>query len=978
MQPASPSAPVEYPGPPDFAFPRPPEPAPRPRFPIVAVVAPVLFAVVVYLVTGSALSILFAVLGPLIAFGTVVDSVIAQRRGSASERGRFEAELSEARLAVSRAHDRERIDLGSGALHPAQVLSEGSVDVWRTTLDRGIPVIVGTGTLRSTLSAACRDRGRSDDARVAALARDAAVLQRAPIVVDARHGVAVVGVSPLASSIGHALALQLTAQLSPDRCDLVLAGGHDGPLGWGGMLPHRVTFDDRANATALTARSRGTSGEAETLAAVVALVPELATAPRDCAIVIEVGADGVWLRRHPSLAPQRCEPVVASEAEAVLWAARARSLWARLRIVEGGAGPPAAPFSTLAARVRAVDATPARDLNCAFATDGAGAREVDLVDDGPHALVAGLTGSGKSELLTSWILAMCAARPPGGLDLLLVDFKGGAQFDSLAALPHVVGVMTDLDEATALRALASLRSEIVRRERELRRRGVRSIVELDEAGLSRLVIVVDEFAVVVERIPALHELFVDIAARGRSLGMHLILCTQRVTGVVRESLLANCPLRLCLRVSSTAESTAIISTPHAAAIAPHDRGLVYVCRSGEPPTLARVALARAADIADVAGKWAPRAQHRPWLPPLPRTLRAEALPTTAARGIPFALSDRPELQAQEVVSHDPRADGALVVLGAARSGKSTAVRTLARGWRGRAVSIPSDAASVWDALERSSSLVDGPPAAEGGTLLLLDDVDLAFADLPEEYQPAFLERLERVIRRGREFDVHTIIALTGMTRGFERVIDACEARLELRMGDASGHVRAGEKPATFVADAPPGRGRWRGHAVQVAIADSEGDRARASAGPEEWAPAGATVVVTTRPGLVADALESAFGDGLRVIAIAGLPRLEQPRLGQLVESDPTPVALVGDADCWQANWTLLTGLRSHSELVFDGCTLSEVRAIARTSAPPPPFGRYERAAWSIRPDGSMRRVRLPSAGSPAFPPSAAVPTADGG
>src|SRR5690606_23108114 len=89
---------------------------------------------------------------------------------------------------------------------------------------------------------------------------------------------------------------------------------------------------------------------------------------------------------------------------------------------------------------------------------------VDLVADGPHALVAGTTGSGKSELLVSWVLALAGRIPPDRVSFLLVDFKGGSAFAPLAQLPHVVGVVSDLDPASARRAVESLRAELRRRE----------------------------------------------------------------------------------------------------------------------------------------------------------------------------------------------------------------------------------------------------------------------------------------------------------------------------------------------------------------------------------------------------------------------------------------------------------------------------------------------------------------------------------
>src|SRR5699024_4395074 len=106
-----------------------------------------------------------------------------------------------------------------------------------------------------------------------------------------------------------------------------------------------------------------------------------------------------------------------------------------------------------------------------------GTVQLDLVRDGPHAVVAGTTGSGKSELLLSWVLSLAARYPPGDLAFLLVDYKGGATFAPVVSLPHVLGVLTDLDAATTSRALDSLRAELHRRERILARAGVANLAD---------------------------------------------------------------------------------------------------------------------------------------------------------------------------------------------------------------------------------------------------------------------------------------------------------------------------------------------------------------------------------------------------------------------------------------------------------------------------------------------------------------------
>ena len=244
---------------------------------------------------------------------------------------------------------------------------------------------------------------------------------------------------------------------------------------------------------------------------------------------------------------------------------------------------------------------------------------VDLVADGPHAVVGGVTGSGKSELLVTWIIALCAAHSTRHVSFLLADFKGGTAFDVLADVPHVTGVITDLDGAGARRAIDSLRAEVRWREAELARAGARDILD-PRVDLPRLVIVVDEFAALLGEHPELHAVFTDVAARGRALGMHLMLGTQRPAGVVRESLLANCPLRISLRMTDPADSRAILGTDDAAALPGgySGRGLALVRTAGDPsPRRVRIALSSLSDSQAIgAADDGPR-PRRPWLPELP-------------------------------------------------------------------------------------------------------------------------------------------------------------------------------------------------------------------------------------------------------------------------------------------------------------------------------------------------------------------------
>ena len=200
---------------------------------------------------------------------------------------------------------------------------------------------------------------------------------------------------------------------------------------------------------------------------------------------------------------------------------------------------------------------------------------LDIAVDGPHMLVAGTTGAGKSEFLQTLVSSLALGNAPEALVFVLIDYKGGAAFASAARLPHVTGFLTNLDEHLGNRALVALRAESRYRQRMLADAGCPDIGSYHAAGeprgpLPRLVLVVDEFAVLAERMPDFLNELTDVTRQGRSMGIHLVLATQRPAGVVSEDIRSNMALRVCLRVEDPQDSTAVIEIPDAAAI---DRGL---------------------------------------------------------------------------------------------------------------------------------------------------------------------------------------------------------------------------------------------------------------------------------------------------------------------------------------------------------------------------------------------------------------------
>ncbi|SPM28755.1 type VII secretion protein EccCa [Mycobacterium terramassiliense] len=350
---------------------------------------------------------------------------------------------------------------------------------------------------------------------------------------------------------------------------------------------------------------------------------------------------------------------------------------------------------------------------------------------GPHGLCVGATGSGKSELLRTIALGMMARNSPAALNLLLIDFKGGATFLDLARAPHVAAVVTNLaDEAPLVaRMHDALAGEMDRRQRLLRAARCASVAAYEDTrraggrlgALPTLLIIVDEFSEMLSRHPEFADMFVAIGRLGRSLGIHLLLASQRLDEGRLRGLDAHLSYRVCLKTLSAAESRALLGTLDAYQL-PNTPGAGFLrAGGGEPirfqasfvsgrapaatqtpaPTAAvRVFSTRPAGaVARTSGRDDPATRtvleavldrltghgppaHQVWLPPLGAapaldTLLGDAPAATGGLTAPIGIVDRPFEQCRTPLMVElSGAAGNVAIVGAPRSGKSTALRTL--------------------------------------------------------------------------------------------------------------------------------------------------------------------------------------------------------------------------------------------------------------------------------------------------------------
>lgn len=364
---------------------------------------------------------------------------------------------------------------------------------------------------------------------------------------------------------------------------------------------------------------------------------------------------------------------------------------------------------------------------------------------GPHGLIAGTTGSGKSETIQSYILSLAVNFHPHDVAFLLIDYKGGGMANLFKDLPHLLGTITNLDGAQSMRALASINAEIHRREWLFGQYGVNHInqyqkkFKLGEATepLPHLFLISDEFAELKVNQPDFIKELVSIARVGRSLGVHLILATQKPSGVVDDQIWSNSRFKLALKVADRGDSMEMLRTADAAEITQTGRAYLQVGNnevyelfqtawsgadyqpekdqlgiedhtiylinelgqyevlnedlSGldmaeeikEVPTELDVIvqeinhLHQQEGIAAVAQPWLPPLKERITLDELDKVVPIEAWQKRTAPSVLIGVADIPQAQKQEAVAIDLSKDGNILLYGSPGTGKTTFLQTAA-------------------------------------------------------------------------------------------------------------------------------------------------------------------------------------------------------------------------------------------------------------------------------------------------------------
>ena len=873
---------------------RPPAPESIRRAPQwMSIVAPLLGGVLFAVLLHNPQFLTFALLSPTIAAGTLLGDrrySLRKHRRQLTEHARdvagFDATIASAlrdETVMKRARHPD-----PAAVEHALVNAERWTAPYQATDSDAYLLRVGLADQPSRLQV--RDAGAS--------LRPAGTLSLVPVCLDIRGSIGIVGPRPLRLAIARWFIVQTAIRLSPADVRVCLPSDPEKSedWDWARWLPH---VHDRSPATHATlVIDGGVANRPDDSTGVLCLADNADQLPLRCDVVVgPAGAAGSRVRVTGSASVEE----VIADLPGAAWTDRvARRLSAVVASAEVGGVPQSCTLSDVvggrhqgATDIAAAWSVADGSASTALGMHASGPLVVDLARDGPHALIAGTTGSGKSELLQTLVVGLAAAHPPDELSFVLVDYKGGAAFGDCAVLPHVSGLLTDLDSADTARALASLNAEIVRRERSFARFGARDLGSFRAVAghnaIARLVLVVDEFATMIDELPDFVAGLVDVARRGRSLGIHLVLATQRPGGVISPEIRANTSLRIALRTADEIESIDVVGTAAAAHFSAATPGRAAVRTgseivemqvasvSGPPPDhTPRVELLgpsrslrrreRAPDaetqlsllvtaIATAAQDTGRSAAVPPWLPPLPTVLAP--WPTQPTR-IPFALVDSPSEQGQDRIELDVARGGAVLVAGAAGSGRTSTLLAAAaqaaqrldtERLRIHAVDAAGGGLDPVARLPHCATAIDGtdltavarlveqltmPAAVEEPArhhLVLIDGWD-ALAAASDVFDVG--RTADAVLRLLRSASSGLVLAIVAGDRNllYPRVTSTASELVILRLHESVDYALAGVSPRAVPAWMPPGRGLRRdGRVLQLVAIEPQIAPPMSSVGP---------------------------------------------------------------------------------------------------------------------------------------------------
>lgn len=885
-----------------------PETSRLPGLPVLSAVVPLLFGAVLWATTRSIASAVFV----LFSFFYIAVAGIESRREFRKDIQHREAEFKTATArSIDRIHDANRDEAAfinrTNPDHATlrDLLRTRSPRVWERgpddTTGGFLSVRLGTAVRAGRVRVEGPSGGRSDLVRWFEQRLSSVRHTELPVTIDLSKGggLGLVGGDESLMDLARWILLQLVTLVGPDLLQvIVLTSQHRrDSWSWTSWLPHVNGVSDPAWTLIVvdgadeedTARSL--EGRDRERTCFIWLAPRPCDLPRLIGQSVVMG-DPPSLVRARGTDPESFGQVELEDLscdgathEAALEAAILLAPLVPQRILESH-GTADRSDVTLGGIVRAVklddpesilrawhDPVTGPRLSAPLARSGSGTMEIDLVSDGPHALVAGMTGAGKSELLRTWLTSLALHHPPDRITFLLVDYKGGSAFGPLSRLPHAVGLITDLDTELADRAMVSLRAELRARESWLSEVGAGSMVEA-EGRTGRppaLIVVVDEFATLAKELPGMVDELVDVAQRGRSLGIHLVLATQRPHGVVSESIRANTSIRIALRVADTSDSTDVIDAPDAVSLARTSPGSAIVrigqARSGtvrfayssgpftararissrpvsstdraetavDHGSMTEIDVATASIIAafEASGSDLP---PRPWVAPLTATLTLASLECAPSEHrVTIGLVDRPEHQKIVPLSLDLDDGPGVVVFGTSGRGRSNILSTIAAATAhtftspliysiGRRIDHATDSIATQDTelvmrVLRQALVRAHDPQVGPRTMILIDDIAMFEKEYETLNRGEALNILESICRRGTNSGVNVVVGASRRMDLPAALAVGFNHRLVMGLASEDEASLLGV-PTAIAGDVPEGRGIYDGHWIQ--IADEQG------------------------------------------------------------------------------------------------------------------------------------------------------------